>query len=143
MNLLYVPFILQGIVMFVDEFYFHEKRGLPRWEKFGHPLDTLTVFACYSYLIWGSAELYSYVSLCAISCLFITKDEFVHVGKCPPAEQWLHSLLFVLHPISFLSAYLLVLEGELSFLKIQSLVVIIFMFYQTLRWSFPWRTQPK
>jgi hypothetical protein len=143
MTVLYIPFVLQGLAMFVDEFYFHEKRGLLLWEKVGHPLDTLTVLSCYSYLIWGGGELTTYLVLCGISCVFITKDEFVHVGKCPATEHWLHALLFILHPLSFLSAYLLWQQGELRFLKIQTSVVFIFMFYQALRWSYPWRMQTR
>ena len=129
--------------MFVDEFYFHEKRGLPLWERVGHPLDTLTVVVCYSYLLWGPEELNHYLLLCGFSCLFITKDEFVHAPICPPVEQWLHSLLFIVHPISFLCAYLLWKEGELSFLKIQLLITFIFMLYQIIRWSFSWQKQTK
>jgi hypothetical protein len=143
MSILYLPFIFQGIVMFVDEFYFHEKRGLPLWEKAGHPLDTLSVFACYAYLLWGNVDLNIYLALCGFSCLFITKDEFVHAEKCPPAEQWLHALLFILHPMSFLAAYLFWQKGDLAFLQIQTTVVIVFMFYQIIRWSFPWQTRTK
>ena len=143
MTYLYLPFILQGLVMFVDEFYFHEKRGLLLWEKLGHPLDTLTVLLCYSYLLWGGGDLTIYVVMSSVSCLFITKDEFVHSPVCPPAEHWLHSLLFILHPICFLAAYFLREQGDITFLKIQTLVIFIFMFYQALRWSYPWRMQKK
>lgn len=143
MTYLYLPFVLQAIAMFVDEFYFHEKRGLQLWEKLGHPLDTLTVLLCYSYLIWGTENLSTYVVMSAVSCIFITKDEFVHTSVCPPTEHWLHSLLFVLHPICFLAAYLLHNQGNVIFLKIQTLVIFIFMFYQALRWSYPWRMQTK
>jgi hypothetical protein len=129
--------------MFVDEFYFHEKRGLKLWEKVGHPLDTLTVLISYTYLIWGGNDLTIYVSLSAFSCLFITKDEFVHAQVSPAAEHWLHSLLFVLHPICFLAAYFLKIQGQIEFLKIQTLVVFIFMLYQALRWSYPWRIKTK
>lgn len=143
MNLLYLPFILQGLCMLVDEFYFHEKRGLPLWEKLGHPLDTLTVGICYAYLLFGSPHLMVYVALASFSCLFITKDEWIHTEKCSAPENWLHAMLFVLHPLSFLSAYYLVQNGEVSFLKIQTSVIFLFMFYQAIRWSFPWRIQAK
>jgi hypothetical protein len=129
--------------MFVDEFYFHEKRGLKLWEKVGHPLDTLTVLISYTYLIWGGNDLTIYVALSAFSCLFITKDEFVHAQVSPAAEHWLHALLFVLHPICFLAAYFLKIQGQIEFLKIQTLVVFIFMLYQALRWSYPWRIKTK
>jgi hypothetical protein len=143
MSFLYLPFIIQGLCMFVDEFYFHEKRGLKTWEKLGHPLDTLTVLICYIYLLWGPGDLVTYTILSSFSCLFITKDEFIHSNVCPAREQWLHSLLFLLHPICFLSAFLLKEEDQTGFLKIQTLIVLIFMFYQALRWSFSWRIRAK
>ena len=143
MNLLYTPFILQGVCMLVDEFYFHEKRGLPLWEKVGHPLDTLTVVLTYSYLLFGNSNLTVFIILASFSCLFITKDEWIHTEKCSGGEHWLHSLLFVVHPLSFISAYYLVAAGEVSFLKIQTSVIFLFMFYQAIRWSFPWRVQAK
>ncbi len=40
---LFIPFALQTCCMAVDEVHFHRQRGLPRWERLGHPLDTLTV----------------------------------------------------------------------------------------------------
>lgn len=143
MNFLYLPFIIQGFCMLVDEFHFHEKRGLPRWEKIGHPLDTLTVFSCYASLLWGNISLMGYIALCIFSCLFITKDELVHKEKCEGMEHWLHAMLFVLHPICFLSAYYLMGSGETGFLKIQTLVIFLFMLYQTIRWSYPWRVNTK
>ena len=35
---------LQALVMAVDEFYCHYRRELPRWERWGHPLDTFFSF---------------------------------------------------------------------------------------------------
>ena len=43
-----VPLALQALAMLVDELHFHRQRGLPRWERLGHPLDTLSVLACYA-----------------------------------------------------------------------------------------------
>lgn len=139
MKIWYLPFILQGLSMFVDEFYFHEKRGLHKWESIGHPLDTLTVLACYGYLIWGHPNEMIYVVLCAISCLFITKDEFVHRQNCMPIEHWLHALLFLLHPVSFVAAFMLWADGDRGILQIQFTVICLFLVYQTLRWSSVWR----
>ncbi len=103
---LLLPAALQGLAMFVDEFVFHRKRGLPRWERLGHPLDTLTVASCYGWLVAVPPSyphaLGVYVGLCAFSCLFITKDEIIHAKVCEPFETWLHAVLFVLHPIVFL-----------------------------------------
>ena len=114
--LLLLPMILQALVMFVDEFVFHRRRGLPRWERLGHPLDTLTVALCYGWLVALPPSqpdaLGIYVGLCAFSCLFITKDEIVHARLCGPLETWLHALLFVLHPIVFLSLALIWRAGS-------------------------------
>ena len=49
----------------------------------------------------------AYAGLAIFSCLFVTKDERVHLGHCCAAEQWLHALLFTLHPLVLLSAGLL------------------------------------
>ena len=143
MKLLYLPFFLQGASMVVDELYFHERRGLPLWEKVGHPLDTLTVLICYLYLLFGAVDVMTYSALAGFSCLFITKDEFIHTQRCSGVEHWLHALLFVLHPLSFLSAYYLVSSADLSFLDIQTAASFFFMLYQVVRWSFPWRMQAK
>lgn len=137
----YLPFIIQGLCMFVDEFYFHEKRGLGKWERLGHPFDTITVLSCYGYLIWFNPSEMIYVSLCAVSCLFITKDEFVHRRDCTSYEHWLHSLLFLLHPICFVAAYMLWQQNDFAALKIQFSIICLFLIYQTLRWSTKWRTQ--
>jgi hypothetical protein len=98
-----IPFIAQALVMCFDEFYFHVRRGLPKWERIGHPLDTLTVIACMAYVLFvpfSSHALFLYILLAIFSTLFVTKDEFVHKHHCPASEQWLHALLFTLHPIT-------------------------------------------
>jgi hypothetical protein len=142
-KLLYLPFLLQGGVMIFDEFYFHEKRGLPAWEKWGHPLDSLTVLICFAYLLWSGGNLTTYIMLTIGSCLFITKDEFVHAGRCSRLEHWLHALLFILHPLSFLAAYLLMERGDLLIIKVQTAVIFCFMIYQIFRWSISWRVSVK
>jgi hypothetical protein len=105
--ILLLPAALQTLAMSVDELVFHRKRGLPRWERLGHPLDTLTAALCYCWLVVAPAgspnALGIYIALCAFSCLFITKDEFVHARLCEPLETWLHAVLFVLHPVVFLA----------------------------------------
>ena len=101
--LLLVPLVLQALAMLVDEAWFHRRRGLPRWERIGHPLDTLTIVLCLAWLISTSPEdpsaLTVYAGLAVFSTLFVTKDEWVHATACSAGEQWLHALLFVLHPI--------------------------------------------
>ncbi len=146
MSYLYLPFILQGILMGVDE-KIHVKRGLGTWERLGHPLDTLTVLVPLSFIAFNKyspGDLTVYVIMAVFSCLFITKDEFVHSKECSGVENWLHALLFVLHPMIFLSAGVLWKDyPESEFLKYQPVVVFVFMIYQILRWSIPWKPQTR
>src|SRR6185295_1334290 len=68
-----IPIALQGLAMAVDELWFHRRRGLPRWERLGHPLDTLTVALCYGWLVALPPSqpdaLGIYVGFCAFSSL--------------------------------------------------------------------------
>ena len=137
---LLLPALLQGLAMFVDEFVFHRRRGLPRWERLGHPLDTLTVASCYGWLVAMPASrphaLGVYVGLCAFSCLFITKDELVHAKLCEPLETWLHAVLFVLHPMVFLGFGVIWLSGtEARVLKAALLSTLAVLAYQFLYWN--------
>lgn len=120
---LLIPFAVQALCMAVDEFYFHWRRKLPRWERLGHPLDTLTVVIGLGWLLCvppSGAALAVYAGLALFSSLFVTKDEFVHREVCSAGEQWLHSMLFVWHPLVLLCAGLLwpAWHGEtLSFIR--------------------------
>ena len=140
MILLLTPFILQGAAMFFDEIYFHRKRGLPLWERIGHPIDSLSVFLCYLFIClmpYTETNLNVYVGLCAFSCLLVTKDEFVHTQNCEARENWLHAVLFVLHPLTFLAAGILWKQQLLShFLVLQAVAILLFMIYQIIYWSF-------
>jgi hypothetical protein len=135
-----MPIVFQGIIMTVDEFYFHHKRGLPLWEKIGHPLDSLTILICYSFLVLKipiELNIKIYIGLSLFSCLFVTKDEFIHTENCEASENWLHSLLFILHPISLLAAgFIWIKQISPIFIKAQLLIVFIFMFYQIIFWGF-------
>lgn len=139
-SLLFSSFLVQGFAMFFDEFYFHRKRGLPLWEKIGHPLDTLSVLICYLYLLfyeYSETHFVVYVGLCAFSCLLITKDEFIHTGRCEPRENWLHALLFVVHPVAFVAAAFLWWQSfNENFFKFQAVIIFIFMVYQVTYWGF-------
>jgi hypothetical protein len=142
--LLLAPLAVQGLAMSIDELWFHRRRGLPRWERLGHPLDTLTVIACYS---WALAmpfarpgALGGYVVLASFSCLFITKDEWVHAARCSPGEHWLHSVLFVLHPIVLGAAGLLWSMGDhRPWIAAQLGLALAFALYQLTFWRFLWR----
>jgi len=156
---LIIPFALQMVVMAVDELYFHRKRSLPRWERMGHPLDTLTVLACFALLLLmppRPSSIMVYAGLCIFSCLFVTKDEKVHLRYCNAGEQWVHALLFILHPFVLLSAGLLWpalqespgaapwirYEGfEKIFLPGIAGLTALFALYQLIYWNFIWQAK--
>ena len=142
MSYLYIPFVLQAILMAVDE-TFHTRRGLGRWERFGHPMDTLSVFIpllLISYMPYNEESLKIFIGLAIFSCIFITKDEFVHARECPPLEHWLHALLFIVHPLIFLSSGIIWKnDSEHILVKIPPYFVGSFLIYQILRWSIRWK----
>ena len=142
MSYLYLPFIIQSMLMGYDE-VLHNKRGLGVWERLGHPLDTLTVFVPLSMIAmndYTESRFTMYIILAVFSCLFITKDEFVHHRECSSIETWIHSVLFVLHPMIFLSSGILWKnDPDNFFLSLQPVLVGIYMLYQIVRWSFIWK----
>jgi hypothetical protein len=106
--LLTVPFFLQALFHFFDEFHYHRKREpLPRWELWSHPVDTFGVLLLYSVCLFaplGTWSVSGFVFLFLLSCFSVTKDEWVHKKHCSSGEQWLHALLFVIHPVTLLFA---------------------------------------
>lgn len=141
MTLLTLPLALQAIAIVFDEFYFHYKRSpLPNWERFGHPIDTLSVILTLSILLIFPEEEFSsplYWSAAAFSCALITKDEWIHHKLCTAGEQWLHAILFILHPISFYVLFEISKNPEWTFiLWVQFLILTIFWIYQLLRGLF-------
>ena len=142
-NLIFIPSFLQGLAMFFDEFYFHRKRGLPLWERIGHPLDTLTVLTCFAWLILmplQPSSLLNWVGWVSFSCLWVTKDEWIHHRSCSTGEVWLHSVLFILHPICLLSVGWMAWNGGYEwFIKLQTFLLIVFMIYQFTYWNLLWK----
>ena len=105
-----LPFALQGLAMGVDEFGFHRRRAVPRWEWLGHVLDTLVFLGCLVcplLLPPAPAHLRLFAVLAAGSCLLITKDEFIHQRLCSGGEHWLHAVLFILHPVVLIATAML------------------------------------
>ncbi len=156
-----IPFALQALAIGFDEAYFHHKRGLPKWERIGHPLDTLSVILCMGYAIFvpfSLTALILYIALASFSSILVTKDEFVHKEHCPASENWLHAVLFILHPITLASAgfiwpvaqgvevapwlakWLDSRENLALFLRGQFGAMIAFMLYQIIYWNFLWKS---
>jgi len=155
-----LPFILQTVAIGIDEVWFHVRRGLPRWERIGHPIDTFTVLLCMGYVLfvpYSKGALLPYALLAIFSSLMVTKDEFVHKEHCPASENWLHAILFLLHPVTFASAALIWpisqgLDGLAwtsswpkeplrLFLVLQFAAMTLFMTYQIVYWNFIWKTR--
>jgi hypothetical protein len=144
--LVMTPALLQAVAMAVDEGWFHRRRGLPPWERIGHPLDTLTVAACYGWLLThgpGERALMVYAGLAVLSCLFVTKDSFVHARLCSGGETWVHSVLFVLHPMVLLAAAVVWWsDGPRFVLQSQLVLALTLALYQLAYWSVPWKRRP-
>lgn len=155
-----LPFVIQTLVITIDEFYFHVRRGLPKWERLGHPLDTLTVLACFVFILfvpYSSFALKIYIAMAIFSCVFVTKDEFVHKECCPASEQWLHALLFLNHPVVLTAAGLIwpfmskaegpswlhglvpSIEKIHLFLIVQTASIALFFLYQLIYWNILWK----
>jgi 2-polyprenyl-6-hydroxyphenyl methylase / 3-demethylubiquinone-9 3-methyltransferase len=129
-----VPIGLQAIAMIADEGWCHRRRELPRWERIGHPLDTLTLALCLGWLLAGW-PLAGYVVLAIASTLFVTKDEAVHAQRCTAFEHWLHAVLFALHPIVLAAFAYLAWTGHTTVLAVQLAVTLGFMAYQIAYWN--------
>ena len=154
---LLIPFVLQILLIGIDELYFHHKRSLPKWERIGHPLDTLTVLACLGWIVVvtpTSPAVGIYVGLCIFSSIFILKDELVHREQCESIEHWLHVVLFTLHPLVLISAGLLwpalhsteqnfplvIYSGwERQFFLANLTTILAFVTYQTVYWNLIWK----
>ncbi len=135
--------LLQGLAMVFDEFYFHRRRGLGIWESVGHPIDTLFYGLAFVIPLFLDQMLHAmlWLAIAILSCLIITKDEWIHTKQCRGGENWLHSILFILHPLSMIAAWYLwqwreqgnslarfVLYGHSS-------IVFCFMAYQIIYWG--------
>jgi hypothetical protein len=124
---------LQGIVLLVDEFVFHYRRELPRWERWGHPVDTFFFLLPLVYLKFQGADG-GYWALAILSCLIITKDEWVHARLANGGEQWLHALLFVLHPAVLVTAAWSHAEATVGY-SLLIVGVAALMIYQIVFWN--------
>lgn len=157
---LMIPFVLQAIVIMFDEIYFHVKRGLPKWERIGHPIDTFSVLLCMIWVLvvpFSSEALKIYCFLAIFSCVMVTKDEFIHKHYCPASENYLHAFLYILHPITLTCvgfiwpaisnietpAWLSYFLDNPSFLHIflymQTFSMGAFFFYQIIYWNLIWK----
>ena len=107
---LFIPIILQILIVGFDECYYHNLRPIVRGEQLGHALDTFTVLVCYVVVLFlppTSGAILLFTLLSVASCVFITKDELLYHQDCVPAENFVHALAFLLHPVVFVAVGLL------------------------------------
>lgn len=129
---------LQAALILIDEFFFHWARGLPRWERLGHPVDTLSLLAPLSLAAFSTPTEITqrlFIVLAVLSCLCVTKDEWVHRERAPAAEQWVHSILFILHPVVLLGAYF-AWTVDPVWIRIVVMPMGVFLLYQIIFWNF-------
>ncbi|MDQ3232538.1 MAG: hypothetical protein M3Q07_12010 [Pseudobdellovibrionaceae bacterium] len=130
---------MQGLIMAVDEFIFHRRRGLPPFERWGHVVDTsVFLLALVVPALWAPSPtlLVVYGGLALLSCVLITKDEWIHATACTGAEQWCHAMLFVLHgPILLVAGLVWYLDPGHPVLKMLPPVVFMWGLYQHLYWN--------
>ncbi len=151
-----LPFVAQGALILADE-RLHLKRGLPAWERWGHPLDTFATAACYALafvLPRTAAGLAVYAAAAIVACLCVSKDEWVHARHCGAGEGWLHALLFMLHPVLLALAGIWAFADRSpagspgdarfrTFLEVQLMLTIAFGAWQIAYWNGPWgRARP-
>lgn len=153
--LILIPFALQALCIAFDELHFHHKRGLPKWERIGHPLDTLSLLVCFAialYAPYTSENFNIFVGCAVLSCLMVTKDEWIHKKHACGWENWLHALLFILHPITLTATALIwpmaqgISQDWISsdpdffsfFLYAQMVLVSLFLLYQIVYWNLLW-----
>jgi hypothetical protein len=145
--LLAIPLLLQGGLMVFDEVFFHQQRGLPKWEILGHPLDTITVLMPLLHALlfdFNQVNIFIYILLVFFSCLFIVKDECIHKDLCSRGEMITHALLYIVHPMVFLSIFALWQLGNQvilgSFITAKMLIILqlfltcLFLLYQIIFW---------
>ena len=136
-------FSIHSSIMLVDEFYFHRKRGLPKWERIGHPIDTIFTLICFAIIIFFPSTRTTFIIygiFAIISSLVIIKDEAVHLKYCSKQEQYFHAILFVFHPVLLINLFL----GEAFFpsfyikgiILVQFISMVLFLIYQVLYWNF-------
>ncbi|MNJ93349.1 hypothetical protein D3C87_110280 [compost metagenome] len=129
---------IQGTAILLDEFFFHRKRGLPRWERIGHPFDTMTVIACLMFLYFFDRTPLTeniYIGMAVFSSICVTKDEWIHRKYCTAEEMWLHAILFMMHPLVLYTAMVEWETARPAFLML-SAGVFVFFVYQIVYWNF-------
>ena len=130
----YALISVHTLLILMDEVGFHYRREIPRWERIGHPLDTLTVLVPIALALHSPVTTYYWIAA-VFSCIFVAKDEWVHARLCKGTEHFIHALLFLLHPLLFFCIAVLVRQAP-NFLLFYLLAAGVFGLYQIIFWNF-------
>jgi hypothetical protein len=132
-------FVAQFAAMGIDEVYCHRRRGLPLWEKIGHPLDSFVFSVTTSlpaFLEPNARTKAIYIIAAVFSMLIVTKDEWVHKARCSGFEQWLHALLYMIHALSLAGlAWLWFTDQGLFLRRLVPVASLVFGIYQIYYWK--------
>ena len=146
MNYLWLtPLYFQGLIILWDDLYFHRKRGLPFFERWGHPLDTISYLAALLFPYYNLPTNLNQIVFAAIalfSTVFITKDEFLHFKLCGSTEMWIHAMAFSLHPICLGIVGYVWIQSPQQYQQTSLFIIapiFIFLFYQVIYWNFIWQ----
>ena len=128
----------QSGLMLVDERVFHRLRGLDARESWGHVADSVVFAGALAPAALlaparGAAALYALLAF--VSTLLVTKDEWIHTRECQAAENWVHALMFSLHPCVLIAVGALWARGEGGALRAGlPLAVVAYAFFQWFYW---------
>ena len=100
--------ILHVIIFHIDEYYFHRKRALCRKEVLGMFLDGalyLPPLVIASFAPYNDTWNVVFISFAVLSCISISKNEWFYKDDLSLKERWVHSVLYILHPILLYGFY--------------------------------------
>lgn len=128
---------IQGALLMYDDVVLHRRRGLPRWERIGHPIDAFffTLPIALGAICGSDTPSGVYWTLSLLSCLIILKDEWVHVGRIEALEATVHAALFVLHPVTLFAAWKLAQTGQTVGLWLAWIALLGVVSFQTIYWN--------
>ncbi|MGZ3697942.1 MAG: hypothetical protein ACXWPM_10810 [Bdellovibrionota bacterium] len=153
-----ILFGLQLLLFLVDEFAFHRKRGLSGAERWGYPLDLLSIIMGLSFPLFipytNSTKL-AFGIVFLLSLFIVTKDT-IRNRSCTGGEHWVHAWLFMLHPLVLIlaGASWVLLRGSIGALVpvdtrhlrlvvgIQAGALALLAVFQILRWNLMRSTVP-
>lgn len=128
---------IQGILLMYDDLVLHRRRGLPRWERIGHPVDAFIFSLPIALAAYHGSETPSgaYWALSLSSCISILKDEWVHVGRIAAVEATVHAALFIIHPVTLFMAWNLAQTGQTFGLLLAWIGLLGVVLFQTIYWN--------